>query len=307
MDLIHLKTFIAVAEASSLTRAADKLHISQPAVSAQLKALEANLGVTLFHRTGRGMRLTDAGQDLLVQARDIVTRMAGLTRRAAEFSGEAPGPLRVGIMDCGYDLKLARIVGRCRLNHPEMRIELSTSTSSMNVEGLLDQELDVAFAEGHWDDSRLRLWRIGTSRLGIIVPALWREQLAEGGWARLTEYPWIFQGRGCSYCKLLESLCEEHRIRIEPEFRAEAFGAVKELVADGQAISVTDLDEVRPLIEQGKVFAWGGFEYPMPVSLAVLRQREQEPGIASFVASALDVHHLAQRKPAKSPQSLKQE
>jgi DNA-binding transcriptional LysR family regulator len=307
MDLIHLRTFIAVAEASSLTRAADKLHISQPAVSAQLKALEAKLGVALFHRTGRGMKLTDAGHDLLVRARDIVTRVDGMARKAAEYSGEVAGPLRVGVMDCGHDLKLARIIGRCRLNHPELRVELSTSTSSINIEGLLDQELDAAFAEGHWDDSRLRLHRIGTSRLGIIAPAAWREQLSEGGWARLTDYPWVFQGRGCSYCKLLESLCEEHRIRIEPEFRAEAFGAVKDLVADGLAISVTDLDEVQPWIDDGRIFAWGDFQYRMPASLAVLRQRESEPGIASFVASALEVHDVTERKRARPPKPLNQE
>lgn len=307
MELIHLRTFIAVADARSLTRAADRLHVSQPAVSAQLKALEASLGVSLFHRTGRGMKLTAEGEELLVRARDIVTRAEGLMRRASEYSGVVSGPLRVGIMDCGFDLKLARLIGRCRLSYPDLRVEFSTSTSTMNIEGVLDQELDVAFFEGDWDDSRLRINRIGTSRLGIIAPVAWREQLSEGGWARLTEYPWIFQGRGCSYGKLLESLCEEHRIRIEPEFRAEAFGAVKEMVADGLAISVTDLDEVQPWIDEGKVFAWGGFEYPMPVSLVSLRQREAELGIASFIESALEMHAITGRKQARPAPSLEKE
>ena len=299
MELIHLRTFIAVAEAQSLTRAADKLHVSQPAVSAQLKILEADLGVSLFHRTGRGMKLTDAGQALLVQARDIVTRAAGLERKAAEFSGELAGPLRIGIVDCGYDLKLARLIGKSRLAHPDLNAELNTGTSAINIEALLEHELDVAFVEGEWDDSRLSLQRIGTSRLGIIAPSVWREQLSEGGWAQLAEFPWVFQGRGCSYCRLLESLCKEHRIQIKPEFRAEAFGAVKELVADGLAISMTDLDEVQPWIDDGRIFAWGGYEYPMPVSLAVLRQREDEPAIRSFMEVAKETHREALRRKAR--------
>ena len=296
MEFQHLQTFLAVADAQSLTRAAESRHLSQPAISAHIKSLEDDLGVTLFQRTGRGMKLTDAGEELLINARDIVTRAAGLTRRAAELSGQVAGVLRLGIVPCGYDFQLARIVGQTRAHCSDLRVEVVTGNSASNIQDVLDQELDVAFAEGDWDEPRLRFWKIGASRLGIIGPAAWRDQLSEGGWPRLTEFPWIFQSPGCSYCKLLHRLGKEHRVTFTPEFRSDAFGAVKDLVAEGLALSLADLDEVQPWIDAGDLFAWDDFEYAMPVSMLALRQREDEPMIQAFMQIAREAHTPTRRQ-----------
>ncbi len=290
MELQHLRTFLAVAQARSLTRAAQQVHLSQPAVSAHIKALEDELRIILFHRTGRGMKPTDAAEQLMPEARDLLTRVEGFQRRAAQLAGGVVGAMRVGVMDCGYDLRLARILGQTRLRHPDLRIEVQTSNSTQNITGVLDQQLDAAFAEGEWEEPRLRIIRVGTSRLGIIAPTIWRDRLTDGGWPRLSEFPWVFQSRGCSYCKLLHTLGEQHHVRFKPEFRTEAFGAVKDLVVEGLALSVADLDEVQPWIDQGLVFAWGGFEVAMPVNLVVLAQRQEEPMIRTFLSIAQQVH-----------------
>ena len=89
---------------------------------------------------------------------------------------------------------------------------------------------------------------------------------------------------------LLGELCETHHITITPEYRAEAFGAVKDLVREGLAVSMADLDEAGPWIESGEVFAWEGFERRMPVLLIALRQRASEPALAAFVETALAAH-----------------
>lgn len=290
MDLQHLQTFVTVAAAGSLTRAAEQLHVSQPAASAQLRALEENLGVMLFHRTGRGMKLTAAGEQLLTFAQEILGGVLGMARRAAELRGEVSGALRVGMIDCGVPLALASIVGRVRTLHKKLRIEIATADSGSNVHELLEQQLDIAVLVGDWEDPRLRLQRLGTSRVGIVAPAGWRQRLAIGGWPRLAEYPWVFHSKGCSYCRLLDKLAEEHHVKFEPEFRAEAYRAVQDLVAEGLALSVADLDEVRPWIESGQVFVWGDLEYRLPVSLAVLERRAREPMIASFLDIAAEIH-----------------
>jgi DNA-binding transcriptional LysR family regulator len=298
MELQHLRTLVAVAEAASLTRAAKRLHVTQPAVSAQVKALEEHLGLTLFRRTGRGVVLTHAGEQLLPHAREILTRTDGLRRRAAELSGDLGGVIRLGWIDCGYDLKVAQLVGQARQRFPELRVELATATSGENVRSILDQELDIAFLEGEWDDPRLRQWRLGASRVGIIAPTAWRQELSEGGWPRLTEFPWVFQGPECSYSILMSRLCREHRIAIQPEFRSEDFGAVKHIVAEGLALSIADLDSVSPWIDSGRIFVWNEQEYEMPVSLAVLKQREDEPNLATFVEIARRAHGRSRRRQA---------
>src|SRR5262245_27783713 len=98
MELYQLRSFAAVAELGHLTRAAEKLHISQPALSAQIKALEDELGVALFERTPSGMLLTPAGQTLLPEAAKVVSAAVALRTQAKAISGEIGGRARVGTL-----------------------------------------------------------------------------------------------------------------------------------------------------------------------------------------------------------------
>ncbi len=283
MDLQQLRTFLAVVETESLTRAAEKLHLSQPTVSGHVRGLEEDLGVTLFHRTGRGMRLSDAGRELSEHAREIMSRSKTMEVRAAELRGEVAGLLRLGSIDCGYNLKLATSVGQLRAKHPDVRIELTVQSSGENVRALLDQELDVAFAEGEFVDSRLTLLPLGTSKLGVVGPAAWKDRAEPGDWARLAQLPWLFQSETCSYSRLLARLGERHNVKFTQEFRTDLFGAVKDLVAEGLAMSLADLASVRSLEEEGKIFIWGDFVYEMPVSVALLESRKNEPLLQSYL------------------------
>lgn len=291
MELQHLQTFVAVAEAESMTRAAERLHLSQPAVSAQVKLLEEALGVVLFQRTGRGMRLTASGEELLGQARDILVQIAGLERRAAELRGDVPAVLRLGLIDCGYPLRFARVVGVARHEHTRLRVETVTGSSADNARGVLDQEIDVAFVEGDWpNDARFRSVQIGTSRVGIIAPTCWRRELGEPDWSRLSAFPWVFQNNGCSHYWLLQKLCQEHHVKLEPQFRASAVGTAADLVVEGLALSVVGLDEVQHHVDAGRVFVWNDFEYAMPVAAIALERRAQEPAIASLMTAVERVH-----------------
>ena len=96
MELYQLRSFAAVAESGHLTRAADRLHISQPALSAQIKALEDELGVALFERVSSGMVLTSAGRSLLPEAQKVVSAAQSLRSHARAIKGEVVGRARVG-------------------------------------------------------------------------------------------------------------------------------------------------------------------------------------------------------------------
>src|SRR3954466_11247540 len=95
MTLDQLRIFIAVAEREHMTRAAEALHISQPAVSAAVSALEGRHGIKLFHRVGRRVELTEAGGTLLREARAIVGHVAGVDLMLSEFGGLRRGTLRL--------------------------------------------------------------------------------------------------------------------------------------------------------------------------------------------------------------------
>lgn len=91
MDLNQLKTFVTVAEEQHLTRAAERLFTSQPAVSAQLKALEESLDVVLFDRTPKGMKLTPSGEILLTQAQTVLDTANLIVSQAKAIKGEVIG------------------------------------------------------------------------------------------------------------------------------------------------------------------------------------------------------------------------
>lgn len=304
MELQHLKTFLTVADAGSLTRAAETLHLSQPAVSAQVKALEIELGLPLFRRASRGMELNDAGKELLDRARDVVHRADGIARLADRLRGDVTGILRLGTNDCGYDLKLARMIGRTTQDYPDLEVQLIAGNSGQHVQGVLDEELDLAIVEGDTDDDRLQSWRIGTSRIGVIGPAAWKDDLADAGWARLGEFPWIFQSPTCSYCVLLNKLNQQHRLQLKPQIQAEAYGEVKSLVAEGLALSFADLTDAAEWVDDGRLFIWPHYEYDMPVQLIASKSRTAEPAIARFAEVAQKVHPLTSRRKARAAGSM---
>ncbi len=299
MELQHLRTFIAVAATGNLTRAAEQLHLTQPAVSGQIKALEHELNVQLFRRASRGMVLTDAGKELLKEAQDVVRRADGVIRLADRLRDGVGGTLRLGSTDCGYDLKLARIIGRVTQQHPEVEVRLFAANSGINVRAILDDQIDLAFIEGEYDTERITAHRIGVSRLGVIGPIAWRDDLIHSGWHRLAEFPWVFQSTTCSHCVLMHRVSEENRVQFRPQVHADAFGSIKNLVAEGLGLSFADLDDAAPLVEEGHIFIWPNYTYDMPVWLIGLKERMHEPLLRTFCDIANDVHRTGLRRSAR--------
>ena len=296
MDLTHLRTLLAVSETGSLTRAGERVFLSQPAVSAHIKALETEWGVTLFHRTGRGMKLTDAGRELLPLAEDVLHRADAISHAASKLRGEVAGTLTVGLIDCGFDFELARIVARMSHSHASVDLRIIGSNSNAARRSVLDYQLDAAFVEGDFDDPRLEQLRLGTSRVGVIGPAAWRDKLMRADWTTLAEYPWVFQSRDCSYYVLLDQIAQQRHIRPQPRFHAEALGAVKQLVAEGLALSIADLDDAASMEEAGEIFIWPGLEHAMPVWMIARRDRSEEPAIAALLKIAADIHTPTRRR-----------
>ena len=118
MELYQLRSFAAVAELGHLTRAADRLHISQPALSAQIKALEDELGVPLFERLSSGMELTAAGRRLLPEAHKVVAAAQVLRSHASAFKGEVAGRVRVGTVSDPEFIRIADLLAQAVVAYP---------------------------------------------------------------------------------------------------------------------------------------------------------------------------------------------
>ena len=118
MNLAQLRTFVSVADAGGVTRAVARLKLSQPAISRQILALEEDLGLALFHRVGRQVRLTADGEDLLRRSRRLLSDAESLRERADTLKQGQTGLLRVGATPQVIETLLANFLPLHRRRHP---------------------------------------------------------------------------------------------------------------------------------------------------------------------------------------------
>lgn len=143
MELRQLEYFVAVAEERSFTRAAEKAHVAQPGVSAQIRRLERELGQALLDRTSRSVRLTQAGAAVLPYARAALAAAAGARLAVDELTGLLSGHVAVGTVT-SHDVDLPGLLAGFHRDHPAVEITLTEATTDELVEGLRVGSLDAA-------------------------------------------------------------------------------------------------------------------------------------------------------------------
>lgn len=145
MELRHLRYFLAVAEELSFRRAAQRLHVTQPTLSVQVRQLEEQLGVTLFERDTHHVRLTVPGMHFQEHARDLVRRAADARLRVRRVASGETGELSVGfVASLGHGL-LPRVVRDYRRKFPGVELHLFQMETAQQIEALANRRLDLGF------------------------------------------------------------------------------------------------------------------------------------------------------------------
>ena len=144
MELRHLRYFVAVAEEQNVTRAAARLHVSQPPLSRQIRNLEDELGIKLFDRDARAVRLTEAGRVFLTEARSVLQRAEDAVERAKDAAGGKRGEIRVGYAPSLTVELLPRALKYFRESNPGVRVQLHDLSTQEMLSGLIEGKLHVA-------------------------------------------------------------------------------------------------------------------------------------------------------------------
>jgi DNA-binding transcriptional LysR family regulator len=148
MELRQLEYLVTVVEEASFTRAAARLHVAQPGVSAQIRQLERELGQTLLDRTSQGVRLTEAGAAVLPYARAALAAVPGARQAADELSGLLRGHLTIGTVGSisSPDVDVPALLAGFHADHPGVDISLIVGTSDELLAAVRTGEIDLAFA-----------------------------------------------------------------------------------------------------------------------------------------------------------------
>ncbi len=170
MELRHLRYFIAVAEELHFSRAAAREHLSQPAISQQIRHLEADLGVQLLHRTKRSVQLTEAGQVFLVEARRTLQQAEQAVQRTQQASRGEWGRLNVGFTGSALYSVLPRIVQTFRERFPGVELSLSELCTPQQVEALLDGQLQLGFLHPPIEAAALCLEPVLREEIVVVLP-----------------------------------------------------------------------------------------------------------------------------------------
>jgi len=171
IELRHLRYFLAVAEAMHFTRAAAKLHVTQPTLSQQIRQLEGQLNLTLFDRIGRRVQLTAAGELLLPHARRVVRELEEAQAALGELHNLKRGQLKVGMMQTVNACVIPEIVARFSASHPGIRVSCSEMAVEDIEAGLEAGKLDLGISFLPPCRSALQGELLFTEELVVVAPA----------------------------------------------------------------------------------------------------------------------------------------
>ncbi len=237
MELTTLRHFRAIARAGHMTRAAETAGVSQPALSAMLKKLEAELGAELFHRTPRGVELTEAGRIFLEHAEDAL-RAADLARQAVrELAGLERGEVRLGGGATASAYLLPSVVRAFRKQHDGVRFYVREAGSRAIADSVRSGELDmgvVTLPLPHRVDTDLLMMPLAADELRLLVPEGHRlDGAAEFGWHDLEGEPVVSYEAGSAVRTMIDNSAYSAGVELNVAMELRAIDAIVHNVRAG--------------------------------------------------------------------------
>jgi DNA-binding transcriptional LysR family regulator len=210
MELYQLRTFATVAELGSLTQAAERLHLSQPAASAQIKLLEQEFEFPLFERKSSGLVLTRAGAALFPDVQKLLASADRVSTHADSLSGRVIGPFRLAMVPTVFDkplIQLGEMMNLIMERHPKLDIEVQ-NRNSLSIEALVaSSELDAGLALGDKNIPNIRRIPLRRVRYRIVAPNNdWGASMRRASWSDLASARWISAPRGGSHHQMAVKL-----------------------------------------------------------------------------------------------------
>ncbi|MFJ7199996.1 MULTISPECIES: LysR family transcriptional regulator [unclassified Streptomyces] len=248
MDIRQLRYFVTVVEEANFTRAAARLHLAQPGVSAQVRQLEKELGHLLLDRSGRSVTLTEVGKAVLPYARAAISAVEAVRQTADEFTGLLRGKVTLGLVSgaaaAADEFDLATTLARFHADHPQVEIALTEDTSEWMLTALHRGELDIAVI-GLADDqpppgisSQVLVDEPLVAAVAPDDPALTSPDRTSIPLAELRGRPLISLPRGTGIRGVLDRACAQAGFQPHIAFEAAAPLFLAQLAARGLGVAV---------------------------------------------------------------------
>ncbi len=215
-QLSELKVFVIATEELSFSRAAERLHLSQSAVSQNIHALEREFGVELFERRGRSLRLTEGGQALLPMAQEAVNAMQRMSEAMNSLEGRVAGDLIIGCSTTSGKYLLPSLVADFRREHPLVRVSIKVLARDDVIERLIDERLALGVTSQKVEHRDLEYVPFFEDRVILIVPAQHRwAAFGRALPADLVDEPIIMREERAGTSQVLSEGLAQHNITLD--------------------------------------------------------------------------------------------
>jgi LysR family nitrogen assimilation transcriptional regulator len=244
MDLKQLKTFTRVAETGSLSKASDRLHRAQPALSRQIKLLEAEIGVDLFIRHGRGMQLTEAGQELLHRIDGLVNQIYKSIDHVRGLASEPRGNVAFGIVPTTSYILSARLAARVADELPGVSLRIVEGYGGHLVDWLQRGDIDVAMMYGPGTDFHFRYKEILSEELVLVGPAGALDPEKPVTVQEMSELMLVLPSSPHGLRSVVEAAASKAKVELKVKIEADSFRVLKDLVEVGVGYTVLPLSSI---------------------------------------------------------------
>jgi DNA-binding transcriptional LysR family regulator len=255
MEDHKLRVFCAVAETKSFSKASELIHLTQPAVSLQIQAMEELYETRLFDRSGNSINLTPAGEILYKRAKEILALYAEAQHNISEITGAIKGSLSIGASSTIGNYLLPHIIAAFKKKVPQVNISLVVSNTKTITERLNAGEIDIALVEGDVSKQRFSVETLISDELVVIMsPAhAWSERRSLSA-IELTKEPLILREEGSGTRQIILKHLDEHGIKLDQLKIALVMGsteAIKGAVEEGLGVSIMSGWAVRKWLKMG--------------------------------------------------------
>lgn len=288
MNLHLLRLFDAVARHASFSRAAEALHVSQPAVSKGVREFEAQIGAPLLERGPGGIRLTEAGRVMACHARTVFAAERAAEEELAALRGLTQGLLRIGASTTVATYVLPPLLGRFHHAHPRVELRLTSANTRAIAELLLRRELDVAIVEGPVNDPGLQVthWREDEM---VVIAAPTHPLARRPGPIRaaaLAEEIFLVREDGSGSGEVVDAALAARRITPRQRLEVGSTEAIKQVAMAGLGVAVISAAAVADQIALGTltVLAVQDFAIRRDFNRLAVPGRQPSPAAVAFDA-----------------------
>jgi LysR family transcriptional regulator, low CO2-responsive transcriptional regulator len=259
MTLAQLRAFLAVVETGSVRAAAERLVVTQPAVSMAVASLQRSVGVSLTIRDGRGLRLTPAGEAFAGYARDVVALLAAGVEAAAGSTSPERGRLRLAAVTTAAENVMPAFLATFRRRYPQVEIHLEVGNRARVWDLLAHHEVDFVVGGRPPVSLPFAVQAVRDNALVLVAPA---DRPAATDVAGLAGHTWLFREPGSGTRRAVADLLEQLGID-PPTLTIGSNGAIRQSVEVGLGISVLSRDAVADQLERGTLIEWRVPPFPV--------------------------------------------